>query len=173
MVEQETIKVKEVKIKRHPILAGFIDYCFLGYVLNAIVALGIGIRKESLSENSLFYFIITLIVIFLPIVYHWFYAKKTLFLSVGELCVGKKIIDGQKEWTNPKGKSRGFEFFFFAFTYGTLINMFMGVASGRIYPIYSIVFNASLYTLFVYQTTKIGQEFKKGKKNKTIKSRAL
>lgn len=166
MVEQEAIKVKEVKIKRHPILAGFIDYAFGGYVLGAILALMTRIINRPLSDGYLFYFMPFFIVITVPIVYHSVIAKKTLFLSVGERCVGKKIIDGKKEWTNPKGKNRIFDFIFLVIIYTIAMNTWDTISSGNIYSYDQIFVHSGFFTLVVYLTTKDGQKIKTSKKDK-------
>lgn len=172
MVEQEAIKIKEVKIKRHPILAGFIDYAFLGYVLGAILALITRIINRPLSDGLLFYFMPFVIVITVSIVYHSVFAKKTLFLSVGERCVGKKIIDGKKVWTNPKGKNRIFDFIFLVIIYTIAMNTWDTISSGNIYSYDQIFVHSGLFTLFVYFTTKDGQKIKMSKKGNNKKSLA-
>jgi len=170
MVEEEVIKVKEVKIKRHPILAGFIDYAFGGYVLGAILALMTRIINRPLTDNIMFFFMVPLICITVSIVYHSVFAKKTLFLSVGELSVGKKIIDGKKEWTNPKGKNRIFDFVLLVVFYTMAMNTWDTISMGNILSYDTIFVQSGFFSLLVYLTTKDGQKIKTSKKDKKNKS---
>ncbi len=172
MVEQGAIKVKEIKIKRHPILAGFIDYAFFGYVIGAILALMTRIINKPLTDNIMFFFMVPLICITVSIVYHSVFAKKTLFLSVGERSVGKQIIDGKKEWTNPKGKNRIFDFVLLVVFYIMAMNTWDTISSGNILSYDTIFVQSGLFSLLVYLTTKDGQKIKVSKKNKKEKSLA-
>lgn len=91
----EKMDGKEVKnchllpSKPHPFVAGIADFYFLGLVLGTVLAIVLsGLNKIFPIVGVLFLF---LTVIIAPIIYHRKLAKKTLWLSPGELFAGKVV----------------------------------------------------------------------------------
>jgi hypothetical protein len=88
----------------YPFIAGIYDFYFTSLLLGAIVALGVSIVQASI--NLIISLTILLLSLIIPIVYHVFLAKKSQWLSPGELLTGRIIQNNQKLWTNPYGYNR-------------------------------------------------------------------
>jgi len=88
----------------HPILAFFVDLSLVGSVwsvMNDLLP-----ATESRVTAAIEIAAVFLLVLVLPVVYHWQWASRVSILTPGEFTAGVFRRDGYKVWLNPYGGSR-------------------------------------------------------------------
>lgn len=161
IIEEVKNESKIIVSKPHPVVAGIIDYSFCGYSVFAIIALISSLRNKIIFNNIYITLGITLFMIAGIIVYYKFISERINLLSIGELCTGRKIVDGKKRWTNPKGKSREFDFASTMFVFIIFINSWDGMATGKIYSLQEVGTNILIYIGLVIISIYYGQKISK------------
>ena len=155
-MEKHNNKLNESK--PHPIIAGIIDYYFLEYIKGAAIALTTNLISTKLIIVLFVSLGFSCLILISVILYHSRFSAKTGFLSIGELCTGRKKENGEKTWINPKGKSRELYFGIIIFFSVILGVTFAGNSKGIIYPLHNIVALFLSYMLFIFASVYCGQK---------------
>jgi len=128
--------------KQHPVVAGFIDYYFLGVSLGLIPVFIQRILNRPIFSGyavTIFGLLFNIVIIIAVILYYKIYSKKNLFLSFGERVTGRIIEDGEKKWASPYKSNRLGIFFIIFITIFLVQNIWDASFGGMIFSFAQII----------------------------------
>ncbi len=144
----------ENKEKKHPIIAGILDFYFICIgVLLIFSLLSIVLEKSIVTFPIILGLLISSFIC--SIFYHSIICKKISFLSLGEILSGKVVKDNNKNWENNIGLNRFFIFFIFILNIAIISNSFDGLSSGKIIPLSKIIGIIIIIGIFIISYTKV------------------
>jgi len=139
--------------KPHPFLAGIIDFYILAIAIGAAEAIIQSLLGKPVFRSTnflVFSLVLTVILIVVIVFYYRTYAKKTLWLSPGEIISGRVVECNQKkEWINPYKVNRFGIYFIVLTTLIILGNEWDGVVLGQIYP-FAIIAGKMIKIMFAF-----------------------
>lgn len=115
--------------------AGIADTYIIASVIGVVPALFVATfhRPVPLWEPCLGLFIVLALII----LYHTRLGKMTTFLSPGERMMGRILLDGQKQWSNPFGINRSGLFALFFFSLMLIGNTWDNTSDKTAYQLYT------------------------------------
>jgi hypothetical protein len=139
----------------YPFIAGIYDFYFTALLLGAIVALGVSIGQTPINPA------ISLTMLGLSflaaVVYHVFWAKKSPWLSPGELTVGRHIQNNQKLWSNPYSHNRWALFLIIFLTLSIVGNTWDRLSEGYVYSLGEVATRIVILSLVSYGLVELGR----------------
>ena len=90
--------------RRYSIGAGIADFYVAGIVLGAFSGTYVAIMRQPVPLE--WPLLIMALTVALIVVYYTLVARRVVFRTVGEVMMGRIVIDGRKQWSNPYGISR-------------------------------------------------------------------
>ena len=163
--KREVLLLKAVK--PHPIIAWICDYYLVSIFSGALIALVISIINQTFQYPFIISVVCNLLDLIASIIYHTVISKKVQWLSPGEIITGKRLINGEKVWTNQHGHNRWIEFSFTIMTLMVLGNEWDKLSLGYIFTIGEVLIKTLRISIFSAVLIMLGKgKFFKKKGNK-------
>jgi len=90
--------------KRYSLGAAIADFYYFATVFGTAGGLYVAVNNEPVPIG--WHLMMMLLLLAIVIVYHSLVARRVGFCTPGEAMMGRTVIDGRKEWTNPYGINR-------------------------------------------------------------------
>lgn len=128
--------------KPHPIISGIVDFYTLAILLGTIVALVSAVLQRPLRTSLLLLLLCGSTL--LTATYHLSISRRVLWLSPGELFVGRRVVQTHKECVNPMHANRAAFFIVGIVCLVLMGNSWDGLSQGQVYPIGTVLLRGML-----------------------------